>query len=99
MILDDQWTAKVVIYPLLCGSFGQCVAVTQIVDLYVLDVVTVLLIGLAVDCGDRVGRRRLDDGGVWHLGSVSSVATAGGGTATRTERMGGTSTCWMPFFA
>jgi hypothetical protein len=48
MILHDQWTAKTVIYPLLCGSFSQCVAITEVIDLNVFDVVTILLVRLVV---------------------------------------------------
>lgn len=67
MILDNQWTAKVIIYPLLCSSFGQCVAITQIVDFNVLDVVTILLVYVAaVELASRVGRGRLGD--CWRSG-------------------------------
>jgi hypothetical protein len=48
VILNDQWTAKTVIYPLLCSSFSQCVAITEIIDLNVFDVVTILLVRLVV---------------------------------------------------
>ena len=63
MILEDQWTAKTIIYPLLCSSFGQCVAVTEIVDFNVLDKVTILLVCLVANGRCRVGRRGLD--GCW----------------------------------
>lgn len=42
------------LYLFLCGSFGQCVAITKIIDFYVLDEVAVLLISLASDSGARV---------------------------------------------
>jgi hypothetical protein len=71
MILDDQWTAKTVIYPLLCSSFSQCVAVTQIIDFNVLDVVTVLLVHVPVDGRGGVGSRRLGD---WSLHLEVSVS-------------------------
>lgn len=100
MILDNQWTAKVTIYPLLCGALGQCIAVAEVVDLNVLDVVTILLVRIAADLGSRVGRGRLGDGRRGHLACVSWLRVHHRGVrAVRTERMGGTSTCWMPFFA
>lgn len=57
---EDQWTAKAN-YPFLDGSFGQCVAISEIIDFYVLDVVPILLICLA---GDSLAGSsgRLDDG-------------------------------------
>lgn len=72
MILEDQWTAKTVIYPLLCGSFGQCVTVTEIIDFNVLDVVTILLVRLVADGRGRVGRGRLGDRRSGRLGGVSN---------------------------
>lgn len=61
MILHDQWTAKTVIYPLLCSSFSQCIAITEIIDLNVFDVVTILLVRLVVYGRGGVGGRRLGD--------------------------------------
>ena len=71
MILDDQWTAKTVIYPLLCSSFGQCIAVTEIIDLNVFDVVTILLVRLVVYGRCGVGGRRLGD---WRSSGLESVS-------------------------
>jgi hypothetical protein len=71
MILDHQWTAKTVIYPLLCSSFGQCITITEIIDFNVLDVVTILLVCLCADGRGRVGRGRLDDWRGRRLGDVS----------------------------
>jgi hypothetical protein len=91
MILDHQWTAKTVIYPLLCSSFGQCIAVTEIIDFNVLDVVTILLVCLCADGRGRVGRRRLDD---WRGRRLEGVSRGRPCVQDgRTERMGGTSTC------
>ena len=60
-ILENQWLATEVIYPFLHSAFGQCVAVTQIIDLYVFDEVSVLLVRLARG-SLSVRSRRLDDG-------------------------------------
>lgn len=47
--------ARVSIYHLLSVAFGQGVAVTQVIDLDVLDIVTVLLVDLDIE-GTTVGR-------------------------------------------
>jgi hypothetical protein len=47
-------------YLFLCGSFGQCIAVTKIIDFYVLDEVAVLLVRLASDGGAWVQIGGLD---------------------------------------
>ena len=63
--------ARVSIYHLLCAAFSQGVAITQVIDLDVLDVVTVLLVDLNIEgttigrsSGGRVGRARHDAGRV-----------------------------------
>ena len=58
-------------YLFLCGSFGQCIAVTKIIDFYVLDEVAVLLVRLAGDGGAWVQIGRLDGGRADGLGHVS----------------------------
>jgi len=40
--------ASLVFDPLLCSSFSQCIAITEIIDLNVFDVVTILLVRLVV---------------------------------------------------
>jgi hypothetical protein len=97
MILENQWQTTKVIYPFLNSSFSQCVAVTQIVDFNVLDIVSVLLVGFACNSLTGSGRGRLGDRRSWHLGLLAVLTD--GTTSRRTERIGGTSTCWMPFFA
>jgi hypothetical protein len=102
MILENQWQTTEVIYPFLYSSFGQCVAITQIIDFNVLDIVPVLLVCFAGDSLTGPGRRRLDDWRSGHLGvAVSGLDRPAAQNANRklTERIGGTSTCWMPFFA
>src|SRR5690242_2663733 len=96
-ILNNQWMTEV-IYPFLYSSFGQSIAISKIVDFNVFDVVTILLVDLAGDSLVGVDGRRLDD---WRSGRLQVVSARVGSNATvrRTERMGGTSTCWMPFFA
>lgn len=47
------------IYPFLYSSFGQCVAITQIIDLNVFNEVTVLLVDVAGGGLARARRRRL----------------------------------------
>ena len=48
---------KECIYHLLCAAFGQCVAVAQVVDLDILDIVTILRVDLVVE--GAAGRCRL----------------------------------------
>lgn len=55
MILENQWQTKV-IYPFLYGSFSQCVAISQVIDLDILDVVSILLVCLAGDTLTGAGR-------------------------------------------
>lgn len=92
----NQWTAKAN-YPFLNSSFCQCVSVAEIIDFYVLDIVPILLIRLAGDGLARIGGRRPDHRRTNGLGESAIVANDGVGE--HTERIGGTSTCWMPFFA
>jgi hypothetical protein len=72
--------ARVSIYHLLCAAFGQGVAITKVVDLNVLDVVTVLLVDLDIESttiggsGGRLCRVRLDAGRVG-LSAVSIVVS------------------------
>ena len=47
--------ARVSIYHLLCAAFSQGVAITQVIDLDVLDVVTVLLVDLDIE-STTIGR-------------------------------------------
>jgi hypothetical protein len=69
MILENQWQTTKVIYPFLYSSFGQCVAVTQIIDFNVLDEVSILLVDVARDSLAGAGRGRLDDWRSLHLGA------------------------------
>ena len=97
--------ARVSIYHLLGAAFGQGVAITQVVDLDVLDVVTVLLVDLDIEsttigrsgrgslCRARRGAGR---GGLGRKVSCELLALAS--RACRTARMGGTSTCCGAFF-
>ena len=39
---ENQWVRTKIIYHLLCRSFGQCVAISQIVHLDILDKIAVL---------------------------------------------------------
>jgi hypothetical protein len=68
MILENQWQTTKVIYPFLYSSFGQCIAITQIIDFNVLDIVSVLLVRFARDSLTGPGRRRLCDWRSGHLG-------------------------------
>jgi hypothetical protein len=70
MILENQWQTTKVIYPFLYSSFSQCVAVAQIIDLDVLDVVSILLVDIAQDSLTGASRRRLDDWRSGHLGTL-----------------------------
>lgn len=56
--------ARVSIYHLLSVAFGQGVAVTQVIDLDILDIVTVLLVDLDIE-GTTVGRRGGGFGRAW----------------------------------
>jgi hypothetical protein len=88
------------IYHLLRRAFGQCIAIAQIVDFDVLDIVTIGDINFAIEvacalaCGGRGGF------GKWARG-LGWVVRGGfaGRTGLLTERIGGTSACWMPFLA
>jgi hypothetical protein len=51
-----------VCYLFLSSSFGQCIAVTKIIDFYVLDEVAILLVRLANGGRAWVQIRRLDGG-------------------------------------
>jgi hypothetical protein len=80
MILENQWQTTKVIYPFLYSSFGQCVAVTQIIYLNVLDIVPVLLVDIAGDSLAGAGRRRLDNWRGLHLGALLAVSRPGAQT-------------------
>jgi hypothetical protein len=80
MILENQWQTTKVIYPFLYSSFGQCVAVTQIIDFNVLDVVSILLVYIARDSLAGAGRRRLDNWRGLHLGALLAVSRPGAQT-------------------
>jgi hypothetical protein len=73
MILENQWQTTKVIYPFLYSSFGQCIAITQIIDFNVLDIVSILLVYIVRGSLTGAGRRRLDDWRSLHLGLVSVV--------------------------
>ena len=88
-----------VIYPFLHSSFRQSIAISKIVDFNVFDVVTVLLVHLAGDGFIVLGGRRPDDWRSERLQNRVSKDPAAVRQWKRTERIGGTSTCWMPFFA
>lgn len=88
-----------VIYPFLHSSFSQSIAISKIVDFNVFDVVTVLLVHLAGDGFIVLGGRRPDDWRSERLQNRVSKDPAAVRQWKRTERIGGTSTCWMPFFA
>ena len=81
------------------SSFGQSIAISKIVDFNVFDVVTVLLVHLAGDGFIVLGGRRPDDWRSERLQNRVSKDPAAVRQWKRTERIGGTSTCWMPFFA
>ena len=73
--------ARVSIYHLLCAAFSQGIAITQVIDLDVLDVVTVLLVDLDIESttigrssGGRLCRARHDAGRVGLGGKVSFAA-------------------------
>ena len=54
-----QWSIDTrSIYHLLCRTFGQCVAIAQIVDLDISDVVSVVYVHLTIDqaCAIAFGR-------------------------------------------
>lgn len=55
-----SWTTKV-IYLFLNGSFSQCISVSKVVDLDVLDEVAILLVGFANDSFAGFSRGRPDD--------------------------------------
>jgi hypothetical protein len=66
--------ARVSIYHLLCAAFSQGVAITQVIDLDVLDVVTVLLVDLDIESTTIAGSvGRLCDAGRVGLKKVSAV--------------------------
>jgi hypothetical protein len=77
MILENQWQTTKVIYPFLNSAFSQCVAVTQIVDFNVLDVVAVLLVGFACNRLARGCGGRLDDWRSGHLGVLAICSSRG----------------------
>ncbi len=83
-----------VIYPFLYSSLCQSIAISEIVDFNVFDVVTVLLVDLAGDGFIGLHRRRLDD---WRSGRLQSSVSGGRMkqqySERYTERIGGTSTC------
>lgn len=73
--------ARVSIYHLLSAAFGQGIAITQVIDLDVLDVVTVLLVDLDIESttigrssGGGLCRARHDAGRVGLGGKVSFAA-------------------------
>ncbi|KAH0357790.1 hypothetical protein KCU83_g182, partial [Aureobasidium melanogenum] len=82
--LQDQWGATVEIYHFLSRALGQGVAVAQIVNFDVANEITIL--GVDVGVQATSGRR---------LGSSGGRAFS----LRMTERIGGTSTCWMPLRA
>lgn len=102
--------ARVSIYHLLSAAFSQGVAITQVIDLDVLDVVTVLLVDLDIESttigrssGGGLCRARHDAGRVGLGGKVSfavweSLLLTGVAGIDHTARMGGTSTCCGAFF-
>ena len=76
--------ARVSIYHLLSAAFSQGVAITQVIDLDVLDVVTVLLVDLDIESttigrssGGGVGRARHDAGRVGLGGKKSQLRGVG----------------------
>jgi hypothetical protein len=96
--------ARVSIYHLLCAAFGQGVAITQVIDLNVLDVVTVLLVDLDIE-STTIGRsggglcRARDNAGRVGLGkSATRSCIVSYCCLGRTARIGGTSTCCGAFF-
>jgi len=98
-------SCKECIYHLLSAAFGQCVAVPQVIDLDVFDIVTVLSIHLVVQsaAGRGLGWRF---GCAWCCAWTRGLCTMCQRSPTHvftvplpTERIGGTSTCCMPFFA
>ena len=98
-------SARVCIYHLLSAAFGQGVAITQVIDFDVLNVITILLVDLDIEgttiagrgglgtAGNNAGRVGLD--GELSASSSSLVFLPGQG---HTARMGGTSTCCGAFF-
>ena len=104
--------ARVSIYHLLSAAFSQGIAITQVIDLDVLDVVTVLLVDLDIESttigrssGGGLCRARHDAGRVGLRGKEKSASRSGRayfltGVAgiDHTARMGGTSTCCGAFF-
>jgi hypothetical protein len=99
MILENQWQTTKVFYLFLYSSFSQCVAVAQIIDFNVLDEVSILLVDVARDSLTGTGRGRLDDWRSNDLRASLAGLRPNGADMSLTERIGGTSTCWMPFFA
>jgi hypothetical protein len=93
MILENQWQTTKVFYLFLYSSFGQCVAVAQIIDFNVLDEVSILLVDVARDSLAGASRRRLDDWRSNDLGALSAGPKPSGANVSLTERIGGTSTC------
>ena len=102
--------ARVSIYHLLSAAFSQGIAITQVIDLDVLDVVTVLLVDLDIESttigrssGGGLCRARHDAGRVGLGREVSfavweSLLLTGVAGIDHTARMGGTSTCCGAFF-
>lgn len=100
--------ARVCIYHLLSAAFSQGVAITQVIDLDVLDVVTVLLVDLDIEGSTIASRGRLgtawsDTGGVGLDGKSQHLPRKLPSYQDRrgqghTARIGGTSTCCGAFF-
>lgn len=91
------------IYHLLSRSLGQGVAVAQIIDFNILDIIAVCDIDLGIQLGRTFNSRRrilVVLGRAFVLETTLDVIydKRGSGRAI-TERIGGTSTCWIPFLA
>jgi hypothetical protein len=92
------------IYHLLSRALGQSIPIAQIIDFDIFDVVTILLVDVGFELARALAGGR---GGNFCDGTLSlysrvrgSVRSAWLGCAFMlTERIGGTSTCWMPLLA
>lgn len=93
------------IYHLLCAAFGQCVAISQVVDFNVFDVITILLVdfifgGRSSSASWRHRSSRCRARALSLLKALSAAQHCAVRTyAKLTIRTGGTSTCCTPFFA
>ena len=91
-----------VIYHLLSRALGQRVPIPEIVDFNIFDVVTILLVHVGFEFADALARgmRSIFGDGALRLQGTVRISTAYGFIKQKlvglTDRMGGTSTCWIP---